>query len=257
MSPATVVLLVSVVLASAVEAVEALTIILASGITRGWRSTFEGAIVAFLLLGAIVGGLGPALVNFVPINVLRLVVGVLLLIFGLQWLRKAILRASGYKALHDEAAIYQREVNELSKAPKFMRGRRDPVAFTISFKGVFLEGMEIVVIVISFGVPAGQLGLSSLAAAAAVLTIAIIGAFTAKPLAKMPENTMKLGVGVILATFGTFWMGEGAGVKWPGADLFLLALVAAFTASTLGMIAYLKRGKAAQAAEEVAGDAVR
>ncbi len=257
MSPSTVVLLVSVVLASSVEAVEALTIILASGITRGWRSTFEGAAVAFLALGAIVGGLGPALVNFVPINILRLVVGVLLLIFGLQWLRKAILRASGYKALHDEAAIYQREVNELSKAPKFMQGRRDPVAFTISFKGVFLEGMEIVVIVISFGVPAGQLGLCSLAAAAAVVVIAIIGAFTAKPLAKMPENTMKLGVGVILATFGTFWMAEGARVEWPGGDLFLLVLVAAFTASSLGMIAYLKRSKAAQAAEEVARDAVR
>jgi len=253
MSTATLVLLISVALASAVEAVEALTIVLASGITRGWRSTFEGAVVAILLLGAIVGILGPALVNYVPINVLRLVVGSLLLIFGLQWLRKAILRASGFKALHDEDVIYNREVKELTKAPGVLKGRRDPVAFTISFKGVFLEGMEVVIIVISFGVPAGQLGLSALAAGAAVLVIAMIGAFTARPLARMPENYMKLGVGLILTTFGAFWMGEGARIEWPAGDLFLLILVAVLTLVTIGLIAYMKRAKL-RTAEEVVSD---
>jgi len=253
MSTATLVLLISVALASAVEAVEALTIVLASGITRGWRSTFEGAAVAILLLGAIVGILGPALVNYVPINVLRLVVGSLLLIFGLQWLRKAILRASGFKALHDEDAIYSREVKELSKSPGVLKGRRDPVAFTISFKGVFLEGMEVVIIVISFGVPAGQLGLSALAAGAAVVVIALIGAFTARPLARMPENYMKLGVGLILTTFGAFWMGEGAGIEWPTGDLFLLILVAVLTLVTFGLIAFMKRTRV-QATEEAAID---
>lgn len=255
MSTSTLILLVSVAIASAVEAVEALTIILASGITHGWRSTFEGAAVAILVLGAIVGILGPALVNYVPINVLRIVVGLLLLIFGLQWLRKAILRATGFKGLHDETAIYQREVNELSQAPGALKGRRDPVAFTISFKGVFLEGMEVVIIVISFGVPAHLLGYSAAAAGAAILVIAAIGAMTAKPLSRMPENYMKLGVGMILTTFGAFWMGEGAGIEWPTGDLFILVLVGVFAIASFGLIAYLKRNKV-RAEREAITDAV-
>lgn len=246
MSTGTLLLLVSVILASAVEMVEAMTIVLASGITRGWRSTFEGVAVALVLLAAIVAVLGPALVNYVPINILRLVVGFLLLIFGLQWLRKAILRASGYKAIHDEALIYQKEVSILSKAsrvPGFMRGRRDPLAFTISFKGVFLEGMEVVIIVISFGVPAGQLQVCALGALASVLVVGVIGALTARPLARMPENYMKLGVGLILSIFGTFWMGEGVGIEWPAADAFLFILLGVLALATFALIVYFRRSK--------------
>ena len=234
-------LIITVFLASIVEAVEATTIILASGITRGWRSTFEGAAVALVLLAAIVGISGPALVRYVPINVLRLVVGFLLLIFGLQWLHKNILRSAGYKALHDEAVIYQKNVTTLSKSPGFMRGQRDPLAFTISFKGVFLEGMEVVIIVISFGVPAGQLGFASLAAGAATLIVAVIGTLTAKPLSKVPEHYMKVGVGLVLSIFGTFWMGEGAGIEWPASDAFLFILLGIFALVTFALIVYLKR----------------
>ena len=253
MDTSTILLLVSVVVASAVEAVEATTIVLASGITRGWRSTWEGTAVALALLTAIVVILGPALVRYVPLNVLRLVVGFLLLVFGLQWLRNAILRASGYKALHAEAVIYQREMNSLSKAPKFLQGQRDPLAFMISFKGVFLEGMEVVIIVISFGVPAdklhpGTLQLCALGALAAVAAIAIIGFLTAKPLAKMPENSLKIGVGVILSLFGVFWMGEGAGIEWPLSDAFLFILFAVLAVATFALIAYSRRTKADEAA---------
>lgn len=243
------ILVVTVVLASAVEAVEAVTIVLAAGITRGWRSTFEGAALALVILGVIVAVVGPVLVNYVPINVLRLVVGFLLLVFGLQWLRKAILRASGYKALHDEAAIYERETASLSKAPKFMQGKRDSVAFVISLKGVFLEGMEVVIIVISFGVPAGHLALCSVAAIITVAIVALIGAMTAKPLSTVPENSLKIGVGVILSIFGTFWMGEGAGVNWTAGDGFLFILLPVIAIATYLLIVYSKRTKTLTAAD--------
>ena len=243
MSTSTIYLLIAVAIGSAIETVEATTIVLASGITRGWRSTFEGAGLAVLLLVAITVIFGPALVNYVPINVLRIVVGFLLLIFGLQWLYKNILRTAGYRALHDEAVIYQKNVNNLAQAPGLMQGKRDSLAFVISFKGVFLEGMEIVIMVISFGAPNGQLGLSALAAGAAILVVATIGAFTAKPLAKIPEEWMKLGVGLLLSLFGTFWMGEGAGIAWPASDAFLLVILAVLSLVTFGLIAYLKRIK--------------
>ena len=244
-------LLIAVALASAVEMVEAMTIILASGITRSWRSTLEGTAVALAALAAIVAILGPSLVNYVPIDSLRLVVGFLLLIFGLQWLRKAILRASGFKGLHDEAAIYQREVATLSKAPNIMRGQRDGVAFAVSFKGVFLEGLEVVMIVISFGAPAGQLKLAALGAAGAALVVGIAGAALARPLATVPENWMKLGVGLLLTTFGAFWMGEGAGVAWPEADAFILALLGVLGLATFALISLLKRRKAQTATQVV------
>ena len=236
-------LLVAVVTASAVEMVEALTIILACGLTRGWRSTIEGTAIALLVLVGIVVALGPALVLLVPIHLLRVVVGTLLLIFGLQWLRKAILRASGYKDIHDEAAIYEREVQALSKAPGLVRGRRDPVAFAVSFKGVFLEGLEVVVIVISFGVPAGHLGIAAAGAAAAAVIVGAVGAFLAKPLAKVPENSMKLVVAMLLTTFGTFWMGEGAGIEWPLGDRFILVLLAGFSLISFFTIRFLTRSK--------------
>jgi Ca2+/H+ antiporter, TMEM165/GDT1 family len=238
-----IVLLVTVAVASTIEVVEAITIILASGITRGWRSTFEGTALAIVLLGAIVAIAGPALVNYVPLNILRIVVGTLLLIFGLQWLYKNILRTAGYKALHDEALIYQKNVAKLSKEPGAMKGQRDPVAFVISFKGVFLEGMEIVIIVISFGAPANQLLPCALVAAAVIVVVGTIGAFMTRPLSKVPEEYLKMSVGVILALFGTFWMGEGANIEWPLGDAFLLVLLALLLVVTFGLIFYLRKTK--------------
>ncbi len=239
-----VLLFITVALASAVEATEALTIILASGITRGWRSTFEGAILAIACLAVIVGVAGTALIYYVPLYALRVVVGTLLLIFGLQWLTKAILRQTGFKAAHDERDIYNKEVATLSTEKGILRGQRDSLAFAISFKGVLLEGMEVVMIVISFGLANGsqnQLGTAALAALFAVAVMTAIGAVVAKPLTKVPENYMKLGVGNLLTVFGLFWMGEGVGIQWPMGDIFLLVLLAIIFIATLGLIAYFKR----------------
>jgi len=240
----TVLLFVTVALASAVEAVEALTIILASGITRGWRSTFEGALLALVCLAVIVLVVGTALIQYVPLYVLRVVVGTLLLIFGLQWLTKAILRETGFKALHDECDIYDKEVAVLSKEKGILHGKRDSLAFAVSFKGALLEGMEVIMIVISFGLASGshdQLGTAALGALVGVGVISVVGAVVARPLARVPENYMKLGVGNLLTVFGLFWMGEGVGVQWPLGDIFLLVLLAIIFLATLGLVAYFKR----------------
>lgn len=240
----TVLLFSTVVMASAVEATEALTIILASGITRGWRSTLEGTLFAIVSLAMIIAVVGPALIQYVPIHTLRIVVGTLLLIFGLQWLTRNILRETGFKARHDEADIYSKEVATLSKEKGFLRGQRDPLAFAVSFKGVFLEGMEVIIIVISFGSASGsynQLGTAALGALVAVGVMAVIGAVVARPLAKVPENYLKLGVGNLLTVYGTFWMGEGAGVEWPLGDVFILILLAIIFSATLVLIAYFKQ----------------
>ncbi len=236
----------TVIVASAVEMVETMTILLASGLTRGWRSTIEGALAAVLVLAAIVAVLGPALVTLVPVDILRLVVGSVLLIYGSQWLRKAILRASAYKALHDEAAIYQREVKELS-ATAGRQGGRDPIAFTVSFKGVLLEGLEVVIIVISFGAQEDRLGLAALGALGGAALVAAVGVAIAKPLARVPENTMKMGVGLMLTTFGTFWLGEGVGIEWPTGDLYIFILLGFFTISCLGLIRLLRSRQPAAA----------
>ncbi|MGD1041326.1 MAG: hypothetical protein ABR914_11000, partial [Dehalococcoidales bacterium] len=176
-SGSTIVLIITVMAASAVEAVEALTIILASGITHGWRSTWEGAIVAFLALAAVVGVLGTTIIHHVDIDVLRVIVGTLLLIFGMQWLTKAILRSSGFKAMHDEAKIFEKDVEELKKEKHIRTGKRDSVAFVVSFKGVFLEGMEVVMIVVTFGLSNGndysQLKWAALGAVIAIAVIAV------------------------------------------------------------------------------------
>jgi len=239
----TILLFITVALATAVEATEALTIILASGITRGWRSTFEGALLALACLIVIVAAVGTALINYVPLFALRTIVGTLLLIFGLQWLTKAILRQTGFKAEHNERDIYEKQVSALSKG-KGIRGERDSVAFALSFKGVFLEGMEVVMIVISFGLGNGsysQLSTASLAAGITCVVMAGVGALAAKPLARVPENYMKLGVGNLLTVFGLFWMGEGVGVQWPMGDLFILAILAIIFLTTLGLVAYFSR----------------
>ncbi len=221
-SSTTVVLAVAVFLAASVEMVEALTIVVAVGHTRGWRSAFEGAVTALVALGLLVAIFGPTLVH-VPLDLLRAIVGSVLLIFGLQWLRKAILRASGYLGLHDEDAIYEKTVISL-RAEGASVGR-DRTSFVVAFKGVFLEGVEIVVAVLTLGTSAHRLGLAILVAVIAVVLVAIVGAVVARQLSKVPENLMKMSVGVMLVSFGTFWTGEGLRVRWPGGDTMLLILV--------------------------------
>jgi uncharacterized membrane protein len=234
-------LFIAVFLACAVEAVEATTIVLAAGTARDWRSALLGAGGALVVLAVIVGVAGPA-ISILPIDALRLVVGGLLLVFGLQWIRKAILRSSGYKALHDEDAIYQKEFAIARAAAQETRGGvRDWFAFTLSFKGVLLEGLEVVFIVLTFGTIQHNVGLASIAATIAVILVAILGFSVRKPLARIPENTMKFIVGIMLTSFGIFWGAEGAGAGWPGADLALLAVVAGVAIVSLLLVALLRR----------------
>ncbi len=233
-------LFIAVLLASAVEAVEATTIVLAAGTARNWRSALYGTGSALLVLAAIIGVAGPA-ISFLPINDLRLVVGGLLLVFGLQWIRKAILRGSGYKALHDEDAIFRRELAAAKSAGRESHGRvEDWYAFTLSFKGVLLEGLEVVFIVLTFGTIQHNVGLASLAAVIAVVLVAVAGYAVRKPLARVPENTMKFVVGIMLTSFGIFWGAEGAGAVWPGADAALLGVVAVVVVVSLGLVAVLR-----------------
>ena len=233
------VLVIAVFLASSVEMVEALTIVLAVGVTRGWRSAVEGVLVALVTLGAIVVVLGPTLIHLVPLTTLRLVVGALLLIFGLQWLRKAILRASGLKAKHDEDAIFSEQVAELSAVPA---SGRDTTGFVVAFKGVFLEGLEVVVIVLTLGTTSHNLGVAAVAAGAAMVVVLIVGLVVARQLSSVPENAMKMVVGLMLVSFGTFWTGEGVGVHWPGSDLVIPVLVAAYGALAWGLVTLLRQG---------------
>src|SRR5436305_3454689 len=193
-------------LASAVEMVEALTIVLAAGVTRGWRSSLIGVGVALVVLAVVTAVVGPAL-TLIPIDALRLVVGALLLVFGLQWLRKAILRSSGYKALHDEAAIFERQRDAARAQGTVVRAGLDWYAFTLCFKGVLLEGLEVAFIVITFGAAAHQVGLAALGALAALVLVLVVGALVHRPLSRVPENTLKFAVGLLLTSFGTFWAG--------------------------------------------------
>ena len=233
-------LVVAAFLASAVEAVEALTIVLAVGVTRGWRSPLTGVAAALAVLAGIVAVLGPAL-TALPISTLRVVVGGLLLVFGLQWLRKAILRSSGLKALHDEDAIF-REQAEHARAI----GGREPAgidwySFTIAFKGVLLEGLEVAFIVVTFGSNQGSIPLAAAGAAAAVVVVVAGGVAVRAPLSQVPENTLKYGVGLLLVTFGTFWGAEGAGADWPGSDLSILGLLVFYLAVSRVLVFLLTR----------------
>jgi Ca2+/H+ antiporter, TMEM165/GDT1 family len=215
--------------------VEALTIVVAAGIGRGWRSALEGAVAAIVVLGVVVAAVGPAIVHWVPLGSLRVIVGAILLVFGLQWLRKAVLRASGYKAKHDENAIFARKVKEIAPHGSPPAGR-DSVGFSVAFKGVFLEGVEVVIIVLTLGTTDHNLGLAALAAAGAALIIAGVGVVVARQLAGVPENAMKMGVGLMLVSFGTFWTGEGLKVHWPGADLAIPVLIGVYAAVTYVMV---------------------
>ena len=237
-SSGVVVLVGAVFLACIVEMVEALTIVLAVGHTRGWRSAFEGTAVALVALTALVAVFGPALIH-VPLSVLRLVVGGVLLIFGMQWLRKAILRASGLKAMHDEDEIYAETVAELEALGT--RPDRDRVAFVMAFKGVFLEGLEVVITVLTLGTSAHRLGLAATVAGIAIVLVGIVGVAVARQLSSVPENAMKMGVGVLLVSYGTFWTGEGLHVRWPGNDTMLLVFAALYLVVTWSMVALLRR----------------
>ncbi len=228
-------------LASTVEMVEALTIVLAVGMTRGWRSAGWGVGAAFGALAVIVVGLGPALANL-PIDSLRLVVGTVLLVFGLQWLRKAILRASGLKALHDEDAIYAAEVALLRAQGE--RPAHDWYAFTVAFKGVFLEGLEVAFIVVTFGGTQRNVGVAAIGALAAFVVVLIAGVIAHAPLTRVPENTLKFGVGLMLTSFGIFWSTEGAGVSWPGADASLLGLIGFMALVSFALVEILRRALA-------------
>lgn len=233
-------LIASAFLASAVEFVEALTIVLAAGVTRGWRSALAGLGAATVALAVIVAALGPAL-TLIPISALRLVVGALLLAFGLQWLRKAILRASGYKPLHDEAAIFARELEEARTAQGGQRAGLDWYGFTLAFKGVLLEGLEVAFIVVTFGSAQGRIDLAALGAGGALVLVVIVGVLVRAPLARVPENTLKFAVGVMLTTFGIFWATEGAGAHWPGGDASLPVVLAFVIALSAGSVALLRR----------------
>jgi len=234
-------LFIAVFLACVVEAVEALTIVLAAGTGRDWRSAITGLVAGLAVLAVLVAVLGPA-VAALPLSGLRLFVGGILLIFGLQWLRKAILRASGNKAMHDEDLIFDTQlVAARQVTPQAKAFVHDWYAFTLSFKGVVLEGLEVVFIVLTFGTNQKNLPLAALAGVVAVLVVAAAGLAVRAPLARVPENTMKFVVGVMLTSFGMFWGAEGAGAQWPGADASLLAIIPAVAVVALLLVVAFRR----------------
>jgi uncharacterized membrane protein len=238
-------------LASAVEFVEAFTIVLVAGVTVNWRSSLLGAFAAVVTLALIIATLGVALVQLVPIDALRLFVGVLLILFGLKWLKKAILRYGGLKALHDEEAIFEETRAEIRARGEHIAPRVEPFGVALSYKAVLLEGLEVAFIVITFGTSAANnactktCGIGSAAIGATIAGILVIaaGALIRAPLTQVPENTLKFIVGVMLTTFGTFWTGEGLGVTWPFSDAFLLVLVALYLVASFVLITWLRQVK--------------
>lgn len=242
--------LIAAFLASTVEFVEAFTIVLVVGVTINWRSAFVGTLAATGALAVLVAIFGVALVNIIPIDALRLVVGVLLVLFGLKWLKKAILRYSGRKALHDEEAIYEEQLAEMRARGERLHTGVDPFGVATSFKSVLLEGLEVAFIVITFGSQAanganatsrGQgLVVATLGAAGALILVVGAGALVRAPLQRVPENTLKFVVGIMLTSFGTFWGGEGLGISWAGEDLFLLGLVAFYLVVSGVLILWLR-----------------
>jgi uncharacterized membrane protein len=242
-------LFITVFLACLVEAVEALTIVLAAGTARDWRSSIAGSLAGLLVLVAVIAVLGPA-ISAIPLDGLRLFVGGLLLIFGLQWLRKAILRASGNKAFRDEALSYQVALAEIRSGPA-RRRVTDWYAFTLSFKGVVLEGVEVAFIVLTFGANQGSIPLAAVAATTAVLLVAIAGYAIRAPLSRVPENSLKFVVGVMLTAFGIFWGAEGAGAHWPGDDIALLVLIPVVALYALALVAMFRRHEPASTGADI------
>ena len=256
----TLILVLAVFAASLVEMVEALTIVVAAGVSRGWRPALEGAAAALVVLGVLVVAVGAPQIRYIPLDALRVVVGALLLVLGLSWLRKAILRASGHKDPHDEDRIFAATVAELSSedeaaaalpaAARTETRKHDGVGFAVAFKGVFLEGTEVVLIVVSLGAAQPRLGLAALAAAAAAVLVAVVGLVVARQLSEVPENTIKTVVGVMLTSFGLFWVGEGAGVHWPGDDLAIPVLVGFFVLVFFVLTAFMRTQLPAPATEK-------
>jgi uncharacterized membrane protein len=224
--------------ASTVEVVEAFTIVLAVASVRGWRPALSGAGAALGVLALVVAGLGP-LLSLVPLHALQLAIGVLLLLFGLGWLRKAVLRAAGLMALHDEAAIYNRESARIGDEVR-SAAAANGVAAMASFQAVLLEGLEVVFIVLAVGAGRGLMIPASIGALAAFFAVMTFGLLVRKPLAKVPENTLKFGVGVMLSAFGVFWTSEGLGAPWPGDDWALFGLAGAFLAVALALVAIVR-----------------
>lgn len=238
-------------LGSLVEFVEVLTIILAVGITRGWRAAWLGAIAGVVVLAVIVAAFGPALLA-VPIAYLQGFVGALLLLFGMRWLRKAILRSAGLIALHDEEAIYADETRVLSSARIATRIGVDPLGFATAFKATLLEGIEVAFIVLAIGVAGGQLVPAGIGALAAMALVTVVGVVAHRPLARVPENTLKFAVGLLISAFGIFWLGEGMGLAWPGEDLVLFPILGVlFGAALVGI--RLARSSAAPKPVEAKG----
>jgi Ca2+/H+ antiporter, TMEM165/GDT1 family len=227
-------------MASFVEVVEAFTIVLAVGMLRGWRPAVFGSLAALILLGVLVAAFGP-LLNQVPIHVLQLVIGVLLLLFGLGWLRKAILRLAGVMPLHDEDAIFAKETELLTEDIMRKLDAQIWVAGLTAFKAVLLEGLEVVFIVIAVSAGRGLIWPASLGAMAACAAVLGFGTIVHKPLSRVPENSLKLAVGVMLSSFGVFWTGEGLGIEWPGADLMLAGFAVAFLGTALLMAQILRQ----------------
>ena len=229
-------------MASMVEFVEALTIVLAVGVVRGWRSALLGTVAALGVLAALVAVLGPSLTR-IPLPLVQLFVGTLLLLFGLRWHRKAILRAAGVLALHDEAKAFAEETAALRRYGRGGATGIDRLAFATSFKIVMLEGIEVVFIVIAIGASGQMMLPASVGALLALAVVVLLGLWLHKPLSRVPENTLKFGVGVMLAAFGTFWVGEGIGISWPGEDWTLLALIAAYLLVALILVTLCRRVK--------------
>ena len=227
--------------ASFVECVEAFTIVLVVGLTINWRSALVGTAAAAVALAALVGVFGTALVHYVPLEALRVAVGVLLVLFGLKWLKKAILRYSGLKAMHDEEAIYEEQLAEMRARGEHHQQRVDPFGVATSFKSVLLEGLEVAFIVITFGSAAANIGMAMWGAFAACVLVALVGTLVRAPLQRVPENTLKFVVGVMLTSFGTFWGGEGIGISWWHEDLFLPILVVFYLAVTSALILWLRQ----------------
>ncbi len=221
-------------LASTVEFVEALTVVLAVGTVRGWRHALAGTGLALVLLAVLVAVFGPALAK-VPLDLLQLVIGSLLLLFGLRWLRKAILRSAGIIALHDETAAFEAETAVLSGTKRAAHGW-DVGAIATAFQITMIEGIEVVFIVIAVGAGGGMLVPASIAALAALVMVVALGLIVHRPLSRIPENLLKFAVGILLSAFGTFWVGEGAGMAWPGDDWSLAALIAAFLCAALAAV---------------------
>lgn len=230
----------SAFLASLVEVVEALTIVLAVVALRGWRPAISGTAAALLVLCLIVVLLGP-LLAFVPLHTLQLTIGVLLLLFGLGWLRKASLRAAGVMALHDEDAIFEAEKAELGAEVARRATAQDWIAGMAAFKAVLLEGLEVIFIVIAVGAGRGLMVPAGLGALGACIVVLLIGAIVHRPLSRVPENSLKFVVGVMLSSFGVFWTGEGLGIAWPGSDFALLVFGFLFLSTGLLSAATARR----------------